>query len=311
VAAYLIRRIVWLFITVIGVLAVTFVVGFLAPADPARVIAGPHATLATLRAVDRLYGFDQPFYVQFGRFLWNVLHGNVGLSYHFHQPAMGLVLARLPATLFLGLFAVAAELVIGVPVGILSALRRDSFLERLLSSALIAGVSLPTFWFGILLIYVFAFKLQLLPLGGFGGFGPAGLAYVVLPALTYGLTGAAYYARILRSTLLENLGQDHVRTARAKGLAARTVFLRHVLRNALIPFVTQLGMDLAMALGGLVILEQVFDWPGIGSLVVQAVQYLDVPVILAATVVAALLVVVLNLVVDLSYLVLDPRITYR
>jgi peptide/nickel transport system permease protein len=310
-AGYIVKRLLWAAVTVLGVLAVTFVIGFLAPSDPARIIAGAHASPATIRAINRLYGFNLPFYVQFVRFLVHVVQGNVGISYHFHQSAMALVLQRLPATLFLGVFAVAAELVIGIPVGIYSALRRDTLIERVLSSSLIAGVSLPTFWFGVLLIYVFAFRLQWFPLGGFGGFGPSGLDYVVLPALTYGITGAAYYARILRATLIENLAQDYVRTAHAKGLSASRVFVRHVWRNALIPFVTQLGMDLAMVLGGLVILEQVFDWPGIGSLVVQAIQYLDVPVILATTVVGAILVVVLNLVVDLLYVVLDPRITYQ
>lgn len=307
---YLVKRILWMFVTVLGVITVTFVIAFLAPSDPARVIAGAHASAVTIQEINHLYGFDQPFYIQYVRFIVHVLQFNVGPSYRFHLPAMQMVLGRLPATLFLGVFAVIAELLIGIPIGIYTALRRDSFLAGFLNASVIAGVSLPTFWFGIILIYVFAFRLPLLPLGGFGGFGPGGLPYIVLPALTYGITGAAYYARILRATLLEVRLSDHVRTASAKGLSPGRVFLRHILRNALIPLVTQLGMDLAMTLSGLVILEQVFGWPGIGNLVVQAIQYLDVPIIMATTIVASLLVVVLNLVVDVAYLWLDPRITY-
>lgn len=308
---FLVKRVLWMFVTVLGVLTITFVIAFLAPSDPARVIAGAHASAQTVQAINQLYGFDQPFYVQYLRFIVHVLEFNVGPSYRFHLPAMQMVLGRLPATLFLGFFAVLAELLIGIPIGIYTAIRRDSFLAGLLNASVVAGVALPSFWFGVILIYVVAFKLSWLPLGGFGGFGISGLPYVVLPALTYGVTGAAYYARILRATLLEVLHGDHVRTAHAKGLSRRQVFSRHVLRNALIPLVTQLGMDLAMTLSGLVILEQVFGWPGIGNLVVQAITYLDVPIIMAATIVASLLVVVLNLVVDLLYLWLDPRITYQ
>lgn len=308
---YLLKRIAWMLVTVLGVLTVTFVIAFLAPSDPARVIAGAHASATTIRQINHIYGFDQPFYVQYVRFIVNVLHFNVGPSYRFHLPAMQMVMGRLPATLYLGLFAILAELVIGIPVGIYTAVKKDSFLAGLLNASVIAGVSLPSFWFGIILIYVLAFKLPILPLGGFGGFGLGGLPYVILPALTYGITGAAYYSRILRATLLEVMHSDHVRTASAKGLSPQGVFSRHVLRNALIPLVTQLGMDLAMTLSGLVILEQVFGWPGIGNLVVQAITYLDVPIIMATTIIASLLVVVLNLVVDLLYLWLDPRITYQ
>jgi peptide/nickel transport system permease protein len=307
---YIAQRLAWMVVTVWGVLTITWVIGFVVPSDPARIIAGVHATPETVAAVARLYGFNQPFYVQYVRFLWDVLHLNVGTSYHFHTSALPLVLGRLGATAELGVFAVLAELLIGVPLGIIAAQRRDTRLDMVISGSLVAGSSMPTYWFGILLIYVVAFKAGILPVGGFGGYGPGGWSYLVLPALTYGITGAAYYGRLLRASLIEVAVQDHVRTARAKGLPARSVLWRHVVRNGLLPLVTQLGIDLANTLSGLIILETVFDWPGVGSLVVQAIDYVDVPLILAATLLASVLVVVLNFVVDLVYLALDPRISY-
>lgn len=307
---YIVQRLIWMVVTVWGVLTITFVVGFLVPSDPARIIAGVHATPQTVAAIARLYGLNQPLYEQYARFLWDVVHLNVGNSYHFHAPALPLVFQRFGATAELGVAAVLAELLIGIPLGILTASRRDSMVDVVVSGSLIAASSMPTYWFGILLIYVVAFKANLLPVGGFGGYGPSGWVYLILPALTYGITGAAYYGRLLRASLIEVMSQDHVRTAHAKGLSARGVLARHVVRNGLMPLVTQLGIDLANTLGGLIVLETVFDWPGVGSLVVQAISYVDVPLILAATLLSAVAVVVLNFVVDLVYLLLDPRISY-
>ncbi|QSO51402.1 ABC transporter permease [Alicyclobacillus curvatus] len=309
--SYVIKRLGLMLFTIWGVVTITFIVGFLMPANPARTIAGVHATAQTVAEISKLYGFNQPFYVQYGRFLWNLLHFNVGMSYHYHQSAIHMVFTRLPATLFLGVAAVLVELIIGIPLGIYMAYKRDSWLDTLFSSVLIGGSSLPTYWFGIILIYVIAFRANLLPIGGFNGYGPAGWPSLVLPALTYGITGAAYYARILRSTLSDVLEHDYVRTAHAKGLQKAKVGMRHVIRTGLLPFVTQLGMDLANTLSGLIILEQVFDWPGVGSLVVGGIDYVDVPIIIATTVITATLVVVLNFLVDLSYFWLDPRLRER
>ena len=307
---FIAKRLALMLLTVWGVITITFVVGFMMPANPARTIAGMHATPETVAAISRLYGFNQPLYMQYGHFLWNLLHFNVGMSYHFHESAMQMVMTRLPATMYLGLVAVVVELIIGIPLGIFMAYRKDSWLDTVFSSTLIGGASMPTYWFGVILIYVVAYRANLLPIGGFDGYGPAGWSSLVLPALTYGVTGAAYYARILRSTLSEVLEQDYVRTARAKGLKGASVAWRHVIRNGLLPFVTQLGMDLANTMSGLIILEQVFDWPGVGSLVAGGIDYVDVPIIIATTIVTAVLVVVLNFLVDLCYLWLDPRLRH-
>ncbi|WDL98429.1 ABC transporter permease [Alicyclobacillus sp. ALC3] len=307
---YLINRAALMVFTIWGVVTITFVIGFLIPANPARTIAGVHATAARVAQIAHLYGFDQPFYLRYLHFLWNLLHLNVGMSYHYHESAMLIVLQRLPATLYLGVFAVLTELIIGFPLGVYLAYKRDTWVDSVLSAMFVGGASMPTYWFGIILIYVVAYKANLLPIGGFNGYGPAGWSSLVLPALTYGITGAAYYARILRSTLSDVLEQDYVRTAHAKGLQRFRITRKHVIRAGLLPFVTQLGMDIAYTLSGLIILEQVFDWPGIGNLVVTGIDYVDVPIIIATTIVTATLVVVLNFLVDLSYMWLDPRLRH-
>ncbi|MCL6454286.1 MAG: ABC transporter permease [Alicyclobacillus sp.] len=303
---YIVKRVLLMLLTIWGVVTITFVVGFLMPANPARTIAGVHATAATVEQISKLYGFDKPLSVRYLRFLWNLVHLNVGMSYHYHTSAMRIVLSRLPATLYLGVFAVLTELIIGFPVGVYMAHKKDTWIDTFLSSGLVGGAAMPTYWFGIILIYVVAFKAGLLPIGGDNGW-----TSLVLPALTYGITGAAYYARILRSSLADILQQDYVRTAHAKGLRRFLITRKHVIRAGLLPFMTQLGMDMAYTLSGLIILEQVFDWPGVGNLVVSGIQYIDVPIILATTIVTATLVVVLNFLVDISYMWLDPRLRHN
>jgi ABC-type dipeptide/oligopeptide/nickel transport system permease component len=305
VANYILRRLFWVVVSLFGISAITYFITYGIPANPARLVAGQHATPATLHAVALALHLNLPVWQRYLLYLEGaVLHGNLGYSYVFHRPALGMVEAAAPPTLLLAVAALLAELLLGVPVGIISATRYGSKLDQTLMVLSILGVSMPTYWFGVLLLYIFGFLLGWFPMAGYS------LAGVVLPALSVGISGSAYYARILRSTILDVMHQDYVRTARAKGLPERGVLWRHIVRNALIPFVTYMGMDFGSLLGGLIVSEVVFGWPGLGMLLNQAIGNLDAAVIQAITVYAAAAIVIVNLLVDLVYAFLDPRIQY-
>jgi peptide/nickel transport system permease protein len=234
-----------------------------------------------------------------------LLRGDLGTSWMFTRPVAQAVLERLPATLQLALAASVVELLIGIPVGLAAALYHGRWQERALMVPTLLGACAPSFWIGLLLLYTVAFQVPIFPLGGYGS-----LANLVLPALTVGLIGGPWYARMLRSTVLDVLGMDYVRTASAKGLRRPTVVGRHVLRNAIAPIVTMTGMDFGRRLGGLLVVETVFGWPGLGTLLLTAINELDVPVIMGAVLVGAFFTVSVNLIVDLLYASIDPRVRY-
>jgi ABC-type dipeptide/oligopeptide/nickel transport system permease component len=305
VGSYLLRRVGWMLVAVFFVNAITYFVAFGIPPDPARMIAGQHATAATVAAVARALHLNLPIWQRFGLYLWGLLHGNLGYSYVYNRPVLAMIQQAAPVTAALAVAAIVAELVIGVPVGIIAASRRGSALDGALMVASLVGISMPTYWLGVLLILFLGYMLGLFPLSGYS------LAGLVLPALAVGITGAAFYARLLRATMLDVMSLDYVRTARAKGLGERGVLLRHVVRNALIPFVTQIGIDFSGLLGGLIVTEVVFGIPGLGLLANQAVGNLDPTVIVGETTYTATAVVVVNLLVDVVYAFLDPRISYR
>lgn len=261
--------------------------------------AGPEQRAAL---VQRL-GLDEPLPVQYGRFLLDAVQGDFGTSVRFQAPAMELVLQRLPATIELALAALGLAVVIGVPLGTLAALRQGRPTDYVTTSLLTLGQAAPSFWVGILLILVFGVELGLLPFSG-----NAGLTSLILPAVTLSLVPLVNIARVTRSSVLAVLPEDYVRTARAKGLRHRTVVGRHVVRNGLIPVVTVGGIVLGQVLSGAVITEQIFSWPGIGSLAIEAIQARDYAVVQSVTLVSAVFVVGLNLLVDFSYFALDPRI---
>lgn len=302
---YIIRRLIYAFLTLLGVSLVTFLVVYAVPADPAAVIAGPYADAQTVANIRHQLGLDRPLTVQYGLFLWHALQGDWGVSFINQLPVIQQILDRFPATVQLGLAAFFTQLLIGIPLGILAAVKQNSWLDNLVMSNVLIGLSLPRYWLGVMLLFIFAFKLSWFPLGGYGK--PANL---VLPALTVGLTGAAYYARLLRSSMIEVKRQDYVLTARAKGISQARVLFFHVMRNSLIPVVTWAGIDLASFLGGLIIVEAVFGWPGIGQLTFQAIQNVDIPLIMGTVLFSAIIVVLANLIVDICYVFLDPRISY-
>lgn len=301
----LLQRLGWSVIILLGVTCLTFAIAFVIPNDPARVVAGPKADPQTLATIRRELGLDQSLPVQYVRYLARVAHGDFGRSYLTRQQVWEAIVERLPATAYLALTSLAASTLIGILLGCVTALRQGSSLDLTVLIGSLVALSLPVFWVGMVLLYVFAYRLRLFPLGGFGA------RNVVLPACTLALGGAAYYARLLHTNMQSVLKQDYIRTAHAKGLSRLRVYGKHALRNALIPLTTLLGLDLAALMSGVVLTETVFNWPGLGRLAVEAVFNQDIPLIMGTVLFSAILVVGANIVVDLLYLVIDPRIRYR
>ena len=305
-AAYLIRRLLQSVLILLGVSFITYVLLFVLPADPVRQIAGRSATAATVENIRRELGLDQPFVVQYGRYLWGLIHGDLGRSYLQKSQVAELIAARLPATLLLMLGAIVCELVIGLGFGILAALRRGSMVDQALMMTSFVTVSAPQFVVSLLLLYVFAVKLSWFPIGGYGTF-----SHLVLPALTLGILGSGWYSRMMRSSMIEVLRADFIRTARAKGLSRARVVLGHALPNAILPIIAMIGIDIGIFMGGIVVVESVFGWPGIGQLAWQAIQRVDIPIIMGVTLTSALAIVIGNLLADLVAPIIDPRIRIR
>jgi peptide/nickel transport system permease protein len=309
---YIIRSLLQGLIALNGVLLVVFLMLHLT-GDPAGVLMPVDATQEDLERFRRDMGFDKPLHVQYLYFLIGhgernrgVLRGDFGFSYRHEVPAMGLVVEHIPATVHLAVVSIIIALVIAIPAGILSAVFRNTWIDHLSSVVSMFGQSLPNFWMGLMLIIVFAVYLRWLPTSGYEG-----PEYVVLPALTAGLYATARIMRMMRSTLLEVMGLDFVRTARAKGLGETSVIVRHALKNASIPVVTLVGLELGLLMSGTVVTEVVFAWPGVGFLTVDAIINQDYPVVQAAVTLLAIMFIGVNLAVDVVYAWLDPRISYR
>lgn len=303
--SYIIRRASWAVVTIFVIIVVTYLIAYAVPSDPARVIAGSHATPSTIHAIDRALGLYKPIYVRLYDYLGQlILHGNMGFDFIMRQPVSQMVLKAAPYTLYLAIASVICELLIAIPVGIISAVKQYSFLDNALRIGTIIGVSMPTYWTGSLMLLIFGFLVPVFPLGGVSLLG------VVLPAVSVAITGSAFYARLLRSSMLEVLRMDYVRTAQAKGLPPTAVLARHVFRNALIPVVTYMGLDLGNLLGGLVITETIFSWTGLGLLLNHALGNVDGALIMGITLFSASAIVIMNLLVDIVYAFLDPRISY-
>jgi len=300
---FLIRRVIVGAGVLLGVSIITFVLAFVIPADPAVAIAGAKADPQTLAMIRSQLGLDQPLYAQYGRYLVHALHGDLGRSYIRRESVAQLILERFPATAILALTAMALALTLGIAAGLAAAIWRGGAMDHALLVMALAAVSIPVFWLGTMLLIAAAATTRYLPLGGFGDWRS-----LILPALTLAAGSAGYYSRILHTNLSAELEQDYVRTARGKGLSYRRAIARHALANALIPLTTLAGIDLAGLLSGVVLTETVFDWPGIGRLAFEAVLNLDVPLIMGTVLFSALLVVVANVLVDLLYAWLDPRI---
>ena len=303
---YLLARFGPAALLLVGVSFVTFVLLYILPADPARQIAGRSASAETVATIRQQLGLDLPFHQQYGRYLGQLVQGDLGRSYAQKTEVAEIIASRLPATLLLRVAAIACELVIGLGSGIYAAMRQGTRRDGGVMLLSFIGVSTPQFVAGILMLYVFAVELDWFPIGGYGEF-----RHLVLPALTLGLLGAGWYSRMMRSSMIEVLTQDYIRTARAKGVPERGVIVRHALRNALLPIVAMIGLDIGLFMSGSVVVESVFGWPGIGQLAWQAIQQVDIPIIMGVTLVAAVAIVLGNLLADLIVPLVDPRIRIR
>lgn len=303
--AYILRRLLEVIPTLLGVAVVVFLFIHALPGDPARLAAGPDATVQEVQLLRERFGLDKPLVVQFGYFLNNLARGNLGNSYRDGKPALLSVVNHFSLTFWLSLIAILLAALVGILVGIAAAVYRNSWLDLGATTLAVGGISVPSFFLGMILIYLFAVNLRIFPVSG--GQGWRGL---VLPALTLAAGPLGTIARFARSSLLEVLGEDFTRTARAKGLSSPVVVFKHALRNALIPVVTMTGLQFGFLLGGAVVVESVFNYPGLGWLLIQSISARDYPVIEGLLLVFALEFVLVNLLVDLLYGVLDPRISY-
>ena len=303
---FLVRRLGQSVIILLGVTLITFCLSFLMPADPVRMIAGRSATQATVESIRQQLGLDQPLPVQYARYVGRLVQGDLGRSYKQKTEVTELILSRLPATLLLMAGTIFFELLIGLPAGIFAATRRGKGVDNWIMTLSFAGVSIPQFVLGLLLLYLFAHILPIFPLGGYGT-----LKHLFLPALTLGISGGGWYSRMIRSSMVDILRQDYIRTARAKGLAERTVVVVHALRNAVLPVVAMVGLDIGIFMAGAVVVESVYGWPGIGQLAWQAIQMVDIPIIMGVTLVAAIGIVIGNLLADLVIPFIDPRVYLR
>ncbi|HEX4768388.1 MAG TPA: ABC transporter permease [Lichenihabitans sp.] len=300
------RRLAQAAMILLGVALVTFLLLHYLPADPAALIAGRNASAQMIASVRHQLGLDLPLPLQFWRYFAGLLQGNLGRSYIQRSEVATLIAARIPATLVLMVTGILVEVALGLTFGILAAVRRNGIVDRGVMMFAFVGVSSPQFVVALLLLYVFAAMLGWFPMSGYGT-----PAHVVLPALTLGLLGAGWYARMVRSAMIDVLNQDYVRTARAKGLSRARVVLRHALPNALLPIVAMIGIDIGQFMGGVVVVEAVYGWPGIGQLAWQAIQEVDVPIIMGVTLVSSLAIVLGNLLADVVAPALDPRIRSR
>jgi peptide/nickel transport system permease protein len=312
--SYALRRIVIVAITLLAASVIVFAVLEIVPGDPARLMLGINATDDAVAALRQQMGLDQPLVLRYFEWIGGMLTGDFGRSYTYSVPVIDLIRERLVVSLPLALMALVLSTVIAIPVGIFSAARRGSAADAGVMAATQLGIAIPNFWFAILLVYVFAIALRLVPAGGFPGWD-AGIgkarAALILPAIALALPQAAILARVTRSALLDVLGEDYIRTARAKGLPARLVLRRHAMRNALIPVLTILGLQFAFLLAGTIIIENVFYLPGLGRLVFQAITQRDLIVVESVVVLLVATVVIVNFLVDLAYAWADPRLRRR
>lgn len=309
---FVLRRLLMVIPVALGVATFTFFILFLTPGDPATVIAGPDAPAAVVDEIRVALGLDQPVYVQYGRYLIQLAMLDMGKSIISRRSVAGEIGRYLPNTFELLLFTLVLTIVLGVPLGVLAAWRRGTWIDTSTMTTALVGLTMPVFAIGLGLIWIFAFNLRWLPIGGRGGplWSIDGFMHAVLPAITLASASIGSLARLTRSSMLEVFGEDFMRTARAKGLSNLVIVFKHGLRNAALPLITVLGLQFGFMLGGAVVTETVFSWPGMGQMMIQAILRKDFPVVQGAVLVFALSFVLINLVVDLIYVVINPRVRF-
>lgn len=300
---YILRRLLLLIPVILGVTFIVFTIMFFTPGDPAQIMLAENAPQEAIKKLREEMGLNDPFLVQYFNFIKNALKGDFGRSYVTKKPVFDEVFSRFPATLKLTVAGMIVAVAIGIPVGIISATKQYSITDSVSMVLALLGVSMPNFWLGLMLILLFSVTLKILPSGG-----NAGITSLILPAITLGTSVAAIVTRMTRSSMLEVVRQDYIRTARAKGVAEKKVINKHALKNALIPVVTVIGLQFGYLLGGAVLTETVFSWPGIGRLMVDAIRQKDTPTVLASVVFMSVTFSIVNLFIDVLYAFLDPRI---
>lgn len=305
---YIIKNIINSFLTVLGVLSVSFILTYLLPGDPAKMILGQRADEEGVRAVKTELGLDKPLYVQYTNFIARVFHGDLGKSYISNRSVSESILEKIPATLLLGFTAILISSILGISIGLISSVKPNSFQDYVFIVFSLFGISIPQFVLALIFVYVFGAELKIFPIAGYIN---NGWIYLVLPAIALALRPLAITARITRTSMLDELNKDYIRTARAKGLNENVVVIKHALRNALNPVVTTLSSSLAATLGGVFFIEYIFNWPGIGLLAMDSILKLDFPMIQGTILFSAIVFVILNLFVDILYAFLDPKVKLR
>jgi len=300
---FILRRLMQTLPVVIGVTFVVFFIMQLVPGDPAVLLAGEGASKETIEAIREQLGLNRPLFVQYFDYLLNIFRGDFGVSLKNSQPVLDEILVRLPITIELAFFSILITIVLGMAAGIISAIKPYSLTDTSVMIVALLGISLPSFWFGLMMMYFFSVKLQILPVAGWDS-----ILHIILPALTLGAGGAAIVARMTRSSMLEVIRQDYIRTARAKGIRERVIVYKHALRNALIPVITVVGLQFGALLGGTVLVESIFAINGLGRMIVDAIRMRDLPMVQGGVLVASLVFVVVNLFVDVLYRFFNKRI---
>lgn len=305
---YIIRRLLWMLPVLWGVATITFFLSRMVPGDPADAMAGQRASEDVRQSIRQRYGFDRPIHIQYGIYLLNLIRGDLGLSYDSHRPVTAIILERFPYTFRLAFAAMVIAVGLGVTTGLISALLPHSWYDRCAMIFSLLGISTPVFWLGLLLIYFFSVRLQWLPPSGYGN---GGIQYLILPAIALGTQSVAFLARMTRAEMLEVMREDYLITAQAKGASPFRVIFKHAFANAIIPVITLIGLDFASYLSGSVLTEKVFSWPGLGRHLVTAIAQRDYPLINGTVLFFSLIFLLVNLIVDLLYAYLDPRIRYE
>jgi len=309
--AFVGRRLLMLVPVAVGVTIIVFFMVHLIPGDPARTILGIHATPRSIAILHREWGLNRPLLSQYWLFMDRLGHGDLGQSLFYGVPAAGVILGRLPATLWLIVYAAVLGVAISVPLAMIAATRKDAARDQIVRAVPLVGLGMPPFWLGFLLITAFAVKFHLFPVSGYGAGFLGHLRAMFLPALTVALALAPVVIRSLRASMLNVLGAEYITTARSKGVPGPRLFLRHVLRNAVIPAVTVLGINIGFLIGNTVIIENVFSVPGIGQLMINSIFERDFPVVQGVTLIFGIMVVLVNLLADLGYAALDPRVRFE
>ena len=299
---YVLHRCLQAIVVLLGVTFVVFLIIHLR-GDPSVLLLPANATVEQEMIFKAKWGLDQPFIIRYWNFIKNAIHGDFGQSLYYHAPAISLVFDRMPATIELAVISTILSVIVGVPLGVFAAIKKNSIFDFFARIIALLGQAIPTFWFGIMMIILFSLKLHWLPTSGRGEFGN-----LIMPVIAAGLFAMASITRISRNSMLEVLNEDYIRTAKAKGLTSTRIFFLHGLKNAILPVITMIGMEFGSLLGGAVVIETIFAWPGVGQLAVNGIYNRDFPVVLAAVTLTAFIFIVVNLVIDILYCLIDPRI---